>query len=127
MIRSLEAVQIGSKDATALAKFYEEKVGLKIKQEYEMGDKESAFEMDAGEGSTLMILDMPDLDGKAKEQNRMWLNFEVEDIEKATEEVKKNGVKVLKDTYHIEGYGYLTTFEDLDGNAFSLAQVRANE
>ncbi len=57
----------------------------------------------------------------------MWLNFEVDNIEKSTEETKNNGVKVLKDTYHIEGYGYLTTFEDLDGNAFSLVQVRANE
>jgi len=33
---------------------------------------------------------------------------------------------LVQDTYHIEGYGYISTFEDVDGNYFQLVQVRAS-
>jgi len=40
--------------------------------------------------------------------------------------LKKAGVKVVAEIYHVEGYGWLATFEDLDGNYFQLVQVRAS-
>ena len=55
------------------------------------------------------------------------VNFEVADIDKAVEEVSGKDVKVIAEKYHIEGYGYIATFEDLDGNYFQLVQVSGGE
>ena len=38
--------------------------------------------------------------------------------------VKKNKGKLVADIYHVEDYGKIATFEDIDGNYFQLAQVR---
>ncbi len=127
MIRGLDTVTIASGDASALANFYQDKVGIKIKEEYEMGEGSSAFEMDQGEGSAFFINSHSEVSGKAKEPQRIMINFEVNDIDKAVEEVTGKGVKVVAEKYHIEGYGYIATFEDLDGNYFQLAQVRDSE
>lgn len=126
MIRGLDTLTINSGDAAKLANFYQHKVGIKIKEEYEMGEGESAFEMDPGEGSSFFITSHSEVEGKAKEPQRIVFNFEVTDIDKAIADVKSKGVKVVAEKYHIEGYGYLATFEDLDGNHFQLAQVREN-
>ncbi len=126
MIKGLDGVTIGSKNASALANFYQDKVGIKIKEEYEMGENLNAFEM-SGEGSSFMIVDMPDYPEKASGDSRVWMTFEVEDIEKSTEEIDGKGVKKIRDTFHIEGYGYVTTYADLDGNAFQIAQIRGGE
>lgn len=101
MIKGLEAILIGSENATKLAKFYREKVGLKQGMEMEIGDK-----------------------GKNKQPPRVMFNLEVDDMDKEAIRLKKNGVKVVQDTYHVEDYGLITTFEDLDGNYFQLVQVR---
>ncbi|HSX57712.1 MAG TPA: VOC family protein [Candidatus Saccharimonadales bacterium] len=127
MIKGLDGVTIGSKNATELANFYKDKVGIKIKEEFQMGENLNAFEMDAGEGSSVMIIDMPDYADKASEDSRVWLTFEVENIEKSTEEIDGKGVKKVRDTFHIEGYGYVTTYSDPDGNSFQIAQVRGGE
>lgn len=127
MIKGVDGVTIASKNATALANFYQDKVGIKIKEEYEMGEGMSAFEMAAGSAISFMIIDLPSLSDKASDPDRIWINFEVDDIEKSTEEIAGKGVKKLRDTFHIEGYGYVTTFEDMDGNAFQIAQVRETE
>lgn len=125
MVQAVEGISLSSENAKALAEFYQDKVGIKIKQEYEMGENSSAFEMDAGEGSAFMILDHSEVKGKTKEPQRYMINFEVEDIDKAVSDVSGKDVKVIAEKYHIEGYGYVATFEDIDGNYFQLVQVRA--
>lgn len=127
MIRGLEAVMLNSQNAKKLAKFYEEVVGLPIKSEYEMDEGQSAYEMEINSGSGLYINDHSEVKGKSKEPQRVILNIEVSDIEDDVERLKKKDVKVIADTYHIEGYGMIATFEDPDGNYFQLVQVRAQE
>lgn len=128
MIRGLDGIQIFSGDASKLAKFYEEKVGLKIKEEFEMGDKgETYVQMDVGEGSSIVIADHSKVSGKSKDPNRFTFNLEVKDIEEDVKKLDSAGVKKIKDTYHIEGFGFIATFEDIDGNYFQLVQVRADE
>lgn len=127
MIRSLDGVLLASENAKALAGFYQDKVGIKIKEEYEMGDNSNAYDMDSGEGSSFMILDHSEIKGSAKEPQRFMVNFEVDNLDKAVGEVSDKGVKVVAKKYHVEGYGYIATFEDLDGNYFQLVQVRGNE
>lgn len=127
MIKGLEGILLSSENAKALAEFYQDKVDIKIKEEYEMGENSNVFDMDSGEGSSFMILDHSEVKGSSKEPQRFMMNFEVSDIDKSVEEVSGKGVKVIAEKYHIEGYGYIATFEDLDGNYFQLVQVRDGE
>lgn len=124
MVKGLDGILLASENAKALAEFYEGKVGIKIKEEYEMGEDSSVFEMASGEGSSFMILDHSEVKGKSKEPQRFLMNFEVDNIDQAISEVSGKGVKVIAEKYHVEGYGYIATFEDLDGNYFQLVQVR---
>jgi len=64
--------------------------------------------------------------GKNKNPERIIFNIEVDDIEKEAKRLKEAKVMLVQDTYHIEGYGYIATFEDIDGNYFQLVQVRAS-
>ena len=41
------------------------------------------------------------------------------------DKLKKLKVKLVAYTYHIEGYGQVATFADIDGNIFQLVQVKA--
>ena len=127
MIKGIEAVLLSSENAKALAKFYEEKVGLKVGEEMEIGHRgELAFEVSFGSGSNLYILDHSEVKGKSKQPQRVMFNLEAGDIEKEVARLKKNGVKLVADIYHVENYGLIATFEDIDGNYFQLVQVRAS-
>ena len=126
MIIGLEAVILSSQNAKALADFYEKKVGLKVGEEMEIGDKgEKGYDFELS-GGNLYILDHSDIKGKSKEPSRVMFNLEVEDIEKEAQRLKDEGVKVVADVYHVEEYGLIATFEDLDGNYFQFVQVRAS-
>lgn len=127
MIRGLESVLIGSESAKKLAAFYRDKVGLKVGMEAEMGEKGvELYELKLGKGPGLYIVDHSKVKGKNRNSDRIILNFEVDDIKKETARLKKGKVKIIKDTYHVEGYGWVTTLEDVDGNYFQFVQVRAS-
>ena len=123
MIKQLESVTLFSQSAKKLAAFYRDKVGLKVKFEAVMGEHdEEMYEMDVKGG--LYIVDHSKVKGKRKEPERIIINLEVDDIKKEVSRLKKAKVPVVADTYHIEGYGYLATFKDIDGNFFQFVQVR---
>lgn len=124
MIKALEAVLLSSEDATKLAHFYREKVGLKQTMEMELGGKgEKGYDFDL-EGGNLYILDHSEIKGKSKEPARIMFNLEVDDIEKEAARLDKLDVEKHQDVYHIEGYGLIATFKDPDGNYFQLVQIR---
>jgi predicted enzyme related to lactoylglutathione lyase len=124
MIKGLEAILIGSENATKLAKFYREVVGLKQTMSFEMGEKgESGYNFDL-KGAHLYILDHSKVKGKSKDPSRIMFNLEVDDIEKEVKRLKQEKVKLVQDIYHIEDYGRIATFEDVDGNYFQLVQTR---
>ena len=126
MIRALEAVLLSSDDAANLAKFYREVVGLKQSAEMEIGDKgEKGYDFDI-KGTGLYILDHSGIKGKNPQGARVMFNLEVDDIEKEVARLDSANVKKVQDTYHIEDYGLIATFEDVDGNYFQFVQVRAN-
>src|SRR3989344_1600147 len=125
MIRGLESVLLFSQNPRKLARFYRDTVGLKITAEMEMGDQgEEMFEFGM-KGCSLFIGPHSKVKGKRKEPERMMFNLEVSDIEKAVKDLKKKKVKVVQDLYHIEDYGFVATFADLDGNYFQLVKTRA--
>ncbi len=127
MVKGIDSLLLNSENAKALVEFYQDKVGIKIKSEFEMGEDSSAFEMGSGDNSSFMILDHSEVKSKSKEPQRFLINFEVDNIDKAISEVSGKGVKVIAEKYHVEGYGYIATFEDLDGNYFQLVQIRDGE
>lgn len=127
IIRGIDSVLLFSENARKLAEFYRDVVGLKTVSEWEMGKKgEAVFDFEIKQGGGFSIIDHSDIKGKAKEPKRVIINFEVDDEEKQVNRLKKDGVKLIKDIYHVEGYGLIATFEDPDGNYFQLVQVRSS-
>lgn len=121
MIKKLDTVLLSSQDSTKLAKFYREVVGLKQGMEFEMEDGKMGYGF---EEAQLFINPHSEVKGKNQNPERFILNFEVDDIEKEVEKIKKAGAKQTQDIYHIEGYGLISTFEDIDGNFFQLVQTK---
>lgn len=127
MIRGIESLGLFSGNAKNLAEFYRDKVGLKVKFEGVMGENdEEIYEMDTGRSPTLFVMDHSKVKGKNKNPDRIIFNLEVDDIKKEVARLKRVKVKVVADIYHVEGYGYIATFEDVDGNYFQFAQVKAS-
>jgi predicted enzyme related to lactoylglutathione lyase len=125
LIQGIESILLSSESAKKLAKFYTEKVGLKQTMEAEMGEAgEELFGFEMGKGSALYIVDHSDIKGKNKDSKRIMLSLEVDNIEDDVKKLEKSKVKKIKDIYHVEGYGKIATFEDIDGNYFQLVQVK---
>ncbi len=127
MIKSLESVVLISENAEDLANFYKDKVGLEIKDEAEGEDGSKMFELKAGDGPSVYIMSSKDAKSGGQGSSRVSINIEVDDIEKEEKKGKDAGVKQVKEIHHLEGYGLIATYEDLDGNNFNLVQVRASE
>lgn len=124
MIKALDGILLSSEDSQKLADFYKDKVGLKCTMEFEMGENnEKGFEF---ADVKLYVNQHSEVHGKTKEPQRVILNFETEDIEEEVARLDKAGIKKIKDTYHVEGYGLIATYEDVDGNYFQVVQVREN-
>lgn len=126
MIKGLDGVLISSENPRALSDFYKDKVGLEFVDEMEYGEKgEAAFMLKIG-AVNLAILPHSDIKGMNSTPARIMLNIEVDDEEKEVKRLKDAGVKCVAEIYHVEGYGHIATFEDVDGNYFQLVQVKAN-
>lgn len=126
MISRLESILIGSRNAQKLAEFYRDVVGLEVKFEGEMGeDGGRAYEIEIGGGSSIYVIDHSEVKGKNLTPQRLIINFEVDDIESEVKRLEEAGVNKIQDIYHVEEYGLIATFEDVDGNYFQLVQIRA--
>ena len=126
MIKAFESLTLFSQSAKKLAAFYKDKVGLKTGLEAVMGKSDELYELKLGKGPNLYIVDHSKVKGKNKNPDRIIFNLEVDDIKKEVARLKRAKVKQIQDTYHVEGYGWISTFEDVDGNYFQIVQVRAN-
>lgn len=126
MIKRIESILLFSENANKLAEFYNEKVGLKITFEGVMGegkDEGEVYEFGMPNGSSFNILDHSKIKGKNKQPERFILNFEVDNIQNEVKRLGKSRIKKIQDIYHVESYGYIATFEDIDGNYFQLVQT----
>ncbi len=124
MIKGIEGILIGSQSAKKLADFYKNKVGLKVTFEAVMGDDNEEAYLFEMKGAGLYITDHSQVKGKNTNPNRVIFNLNVDNIEKEVKRLDKEKVKKIKDIYHIEGYGKIATFEDVDGNYFQLVQTK---
>jgi predicted enzyme related to lactoylglutathione lyase len=125
MIKKIDSVMLYSENADKLAEFYMEKAGFKKADEYEMEKNGTVYIFTFGDSnSSFGIMNHSKVFGKNKMPARFMINFEVDDIEKIVSQLKKNKVTQIADIYHIESYGLVATFEDIDGNYFQFVQVR---
>lgn len=128
MIKGIESITLFSENAKKLADFYKEKVGLKMTMEAEVGEEgENLFGFEFEGGPGFYIMDHSKVKGKNSQPERIIFNLEVSDIEEDVKKLDEMGVKKIQDTYHMQNYGYLATFEDPDGNYFQLVQIKASE
>lgn len=127
VIKAIESITLFSENAKNLADFYKNKVGLKMTMEAEVGEGDNLFGFEFEGGPGLYVMDHSKVKGKQKEPERIIFNLEVSDIEGDVKKLDEAGVKKIQDTYHMQNYGYLATFEDLDGNFFQLVQIRASD
>lgn len=123
MVDRIDGILLSSKNSKKLSDFYKNVVGLRVEDEFEMEDGTSAYSMNLPDGPNLFISSHSDIKGNNNEPARLIINFEVGDIEKEVERIGSEAKKI-KETYHVEGYGFIVTFEDPDGNYFQLVQVR---
>lgn len=123
MVKNFESVIIGSQNATKLANFYKKKVGLKQSWDAVMGKNANVYGFSIGK-IDLVIMDQSKVKGKSKDPSRLMFNLEAGNIEKEFAKLKKAGVKVVAKIHHVQEYGYLATFEDLDGNYFQLVKTK---
>ena len=123
MVRNIESVLLFSEKPRKLMEFYRDVVGLKLTTEAEMGAGTAVFFFEM-KGCDLVIMYHKKVKGKNKTPQRMIFNLEVDDIEKDVKKLKKAKVKLIQDIYHVEDYGYIATFGDLDGNYFQLVKTR---
>lgn len=126
MVKDIESLTLFSENAKALANFYKDKVGLKLTMEAEVGEENgNLFGFEFSKGKTgLYIMDHSKVSGRQKEPERIIYNLEVDNIKEDVRKLDEAKVKKIQDIYHMQGYGYIATFEDLDGNYFQLVQIR---
>jgi len=126
MISGIEGVTIFSEKAEKLANFYKDVVGLKLTFEAVMGEHdEEGYMFDMENSSNLYILDHSEIKGVNTQPKRTFFNLEVDDIEKEFNRLKQANVKIIAEIYHVESYGFIAIFEDVDGNYFQFVQTKA--
>ncbi|MEM2117512.1 MAG: VOC family protein [Candidatus Bathyarchaeia archaeon] len=116
MIKTVWCVTFYVSDLKKAAKFYEEILGLEKKYEYS-----SYVGFECG-GVEIGLIPKP-----AEEQKVSLLSpsveFLVDDVNKACEELKKKGVKFTKELHDEPWGGRQATFTDPDGNVLEIAQI----
>lgn len=122
MVKNFESVKLASGNATKLAKFYKDKVGLKQTWDAVMGEDQNVYGFTIGK-IDLVVIDNSKMKGKSKQGARVSFSLEVDNLDKEFAKLKKAGVKIVDPIYHIEEYGHVATFEDLDGNYFQLVKT----
>ena len=109
----LGAIMIGSAKPKALGTFYEKVLGKKPDW-----SEAGWYGWKAGD-TYFMIGEHSEVAGKAKEPQRLILNFESRTYRKEYERIKGLGAKVVKELYQMEGE-WIATFADPDGNYFQI-------
>lgn len=109
---NLNSVTIGSAKPDVLAEFYKKVLG---KTDWE---DEGWYGWQVG-GTYLHIGAHSEIKGKAKEPQRVILNFETKQVKRQFTRIKGLGAEVIKEPYQMEGM-WIATFADPDGNYFQL-------
>jgi predicted enzyme related to lactoylglutathione lyase len=110
---NFNSIMVGAAQPKVLAEFYEKVFGKPA----DWGeDKWSGWQV----GSThFTIGEHSEIKGKAKEPQRIILNFETNKVKEEFDRLKGLGATVIKAPYEMEGT-WIATLADPDGNYFQL-------
>ncbi len=110
---TFSSILIGTSQPKVLADFYEKVFG---KPPDWSENNFHAWQM----GSNYLIIgEHSEVKGKAKEPQRVILNFETREVKEEFERIRDLGAKVVREPYQFEE-AWIATFTDLDGNYFQL-------
>ena len=112
---------VTSEQPEGLVSFYRDVVGLVTKPE--MG--EGAF--DAGGGASFMVDGHSETKGKAKEPQRVLIDFFVDDLAAEQRRLEGKGVKFIRTSGQEPWGGVISTFLDPDGNYCQLIEYKGHE
>lgn len=109
-------VNVTSEQPQALIAWYRDV--LELPPQEGMGD--GAFSL--GEGTAFLIDGHSDTRGKAKEPQRVLINFMVDDLDAQRQRLLERGVEFIRPPEREEWGGLITTFLDPDGNYLQLIE-----
>lgn len=109
---NLNSIMIGSSKPKEMATFYEKILGSPDWEDNEWWGWQVG-------GSMISIGPHSEIKGKAREPERLILNFETNEVESEFERIKKAGGVVVKEPYEMQGM-MIATLADPDGNYFQL-------
>jgi len=116
MIKTVWCVTFYVSDLKRAAKFYEETLGLEKKYEY---SSYVGFECGGVEIGLIPKLTQ----GQKVSLSSPSVEFLVDDVEKVYNELKRRGVKFIKELHDEPWGGRQATFTDPDGNILEIAQI----
>lgn len=116
MIKTVWCITFYVSNLKKAAKFYEEILGLEKKYEY---SSYVGFECDGVEIGLIPKL----TEGQKVSPLSPSVEFLVDDVEKVYKELKKKGVKFIKELHDEPWGGRQATFTDTDGNILEIAQI----
>jgi len=116
MIKTVWCIALCVSNLEKAAKFYEEILGLERKYEYssyvgfECGGVEIGLTPKLSEGQKILPVSPS-------------VEFLVDDVDKVSRELKKKGVKFIKELHEEPWGGKQATFTDPDGNLLEITQI----
>jgi len=116
MIKTVWCITFYVSDLKKAAKFYEETLGLEKKYEY---SSYVGFECGGVEIGLIPKLE----GGQRVSPLSPSVEFLVDNVEKTYNELKKKGVKFVKELHEEPWGGRQAVFTDLDGNILEIAQI----
>lgn len=113
---SLTSIRVGSSQPALLAEFYEKFFGRPADVQ------NGPFHMWQGGGCSFRVSDHSELNGPAKEPQRILLNFDTKDVKEEFERLKALGLTIIKEPYVTGGRPdyWVATLADPDGNLVQL-------
>jgi predicted enzyme related to lactoylglutathione lyase len=118
----IEMSWIVVKDFEAAIKFYTETVGLELRE----SSPEFGWAELSGPEGTLLGIARENIEYGAKAGTNAVVTVTVDDINKACEDFKKRGVKLVGDIIEVPGHVKMQTFQDSDGNTMQICEILGN-
>ncbi len=114
------AVGIWSEDYEKLGKWYQDVLGLPFKQKSDLPE-DSFIAFDFGQ-NWFWIGQHDKVHGKSKDPYRVMVEFYVESVSEAFDELKKNSVEFIAEPFHdpLDKEGWCMTFKDPEGNILQM-------
>ena len=119
-VKEIGLVWIVVKDLAVAVKYYTDVVGLKL---MEVNEEYGWAELEGHEGGSRLGIAQENPQENLKAGQNAVVTFSVSNIEKAKQEMVKNGATCVGDVIEVPGHVKMQTMMDPDNNCFQICQV----